>query len=242
MKITFLGSGAANSTEGKGKSKRLESSILIEDDLNVLIDVTQYFLKQAKYLKKLSAVFITHGHFDACGGIKDFETWLKKNKINEIPLFAHEKTLKIIKNKFKPTHIKLIPVKDGQTLTFGEINITAYDIPHAMDPKFPMFAYKITNKKTVVYASDMAKITPKFKKVCDGAEILIVDGAMYKKRMFTHLRIDEDLPKLCKLNVKKIILTQIGASAPKHEELEKIAKNLCPKALPAYDGLKIKLG
>lgn len=241
MKITFLGSGAANSTEGKGKSKRLESSILIEDDLNILIDVTQFFSKQAKYLKNLSAVFITHGHFDACGGIKDFEIWLEKQKKHEIPLFAHTKTVNIIKKHFSPKSIKLIPIKDGQTLTFGGINVTPYEIPHALDSKFPMFAYKIQGKKSFVYASDMAKITPKFKKICDGAEILIVDGATYNRRIFTHLRIDEDLSKLCKLNVKKIILTQIGASVPKHEELEKIVKGICPKAMPAYDGLKISI-
>lgn len=47
MTITFLGTGASNGTPGSGKSKRLESSFLIQDRMDILIHVTRNFLEQA---------------------------------------------------------------------------------------------------------------------------------------------------------------------------------------------------
>ena len=56
-----------------------------------------------------------------------------------------------------------------------------------------------------------------------------------------HLRADRALPIVCKWDVERIVLTQIGRAAPPHERFEREVKALCPRAAPAYDGLELPL-
>lgn len=231
--IVFLGTGASGGTPGSGKSKRLESSVFIRNGLNILIDVTRNFPRQVEKIKKIDAVFLTHGHMDACGGIGKLSS--------DTPVFAHPQTLKVVTKKFKVSHLKLTPVKTGQHIKLKSWDMIPCQIPHSRDPKFPTFAWKLQSAKTIVYASDMAYLTPKFKRFCSGADYLIVDGATWKRKIFTHLRIDQDLPTICRWPVGKIIFTQIGKSVPPHGQLTKTVRKICLKATPAYDGMTLSI-
>lgn len=93
----------------------------------------------------------------------------------------------------------------------------------------------------MVYASDVSRLERRLQQLADGAELLIVDGAMWKRSLFTHLTIDRELPALCNWPVQRILLTQIGRTAPPHEELERAVAALCPRAAPAWDGLEVAL-
>ena len=73
------------------------------------------------------------------------------------------------------------------------------------------------------------------------ATVLGLDGAMWRRRLFSHLTIDEALPTACSWSVDSIVLTQIGRSAPPHEELPHLVAGLCPKARAAYDGLVLSI-
>lgn len=233
MKIIFLGTGASGGTAGSGKSERMESSVILTDNgLNILIDTTRDFQKQIKDYK-IDAVLLTHGHKDACAGIKKLPSGIR--------VFAHPKTLARIKTSFKPAGLKLIPVKETQKMKIGPWTAIAYEVPHTKDQRFPTYAWKLSAKKTIIYASDIAFITEDFKKICDGTDLLIIDGSTWKRKIFSHLRVDEDLPKLCRLNICRIILTQIGKSTPPHEKFKKEITKICPRAAPAYDSLIVTL-
>lgn len=93
----------------------------------------------------------------------------------------------------------------------------------------------------IVYASDVAQPTPNLARFARGADLLVIDGATYRRTIFTHLRIDRDLPTMCRWDVGRILLTQIGRSAPAHDELKRIVAALCARATPAYDGLTLEL-
>jgi hypothetical protein len=93
----------------------------------------------------------------------------------------------------------------------------------------------------IVYASDVARLTDRLERFCDGADLLIVDGAMWRRKLFSHLTIDAALPTLCGWRVGRIVVTQIGRSAPPHEALESEVRSLCARALPAYDGMALEL-
>ncbi len=62
---------------------------------------------------------------------------------------------------------------------------------------------------------------------------------MWRRRLLSHLTVDEALPELCEWDVERIALTQIGRSAPPHEELAPAVARLCARAFPAYDGLEL---
>lgn len=240
MEIIFLGTGASGGTPGTDKSHRLESSFLIKNSLNILIDVTRNFAKQSGKLDKIDSILITHGHQDAIGGINQLKTWWQSKNLQPIPIFAHKKVIRQIRKKFKQlNHCKFIETKNKQCFNLGQFKITACAVSHSKNPEFPTFAWKIRNQKTVVYASDIAVLTPGFKEFCKGTDFLIIDGATWKRKIFTHLRVDQDLPKICKLPVDKIILTQIGKSAPPYEEFAPEIAKICPRATPAFDVMKV---
>lgn len=241
MNIFFLGTGASGGTPGVGKSNRFESSVLIKNRFNILIDVTRNFDEQAKYLNKVDVILLTHGHMDACGGMGKLQKWLKQQNRSNVPVFAHLKTLKVIQSKFKLSNFRLIPVREDQNIKLGSWGIIPYEVPHSQDPKFPTFAWQLKGPKTIVYASDIAKLTTGFKRICQGADLLIIDGATWKRKIFTHLRVDKDLPKICQLNVSQIILTQIGKSVPFYRQFQTELTKICPKAFVGYDKLKLSI-
>ena len=92
-------------------------------------------------------------------------------------------------------------------------------ITHSFDPEVPTLAWRISRgDHTLVYASDVA--SPELRLACfaRGAAVLVIDGATYGRRIFSHLRIDRDLPTICGWDVERILLTQIGRSVPPHEQ------------------------
>jgi ribonuclease BN (tRNA processing enzyme) len=116
----------------------------------------------------------------------------------------------------------------------------ATEVPHARDAAVPTFAWRLaTASHRLVYASDLASPTDGLEQFARGARLLVIDGATYGRRIYSHLRIDEDLPEVCRWDVERILLTQIGRSAPSHEELRRRVAQLCPRARPAHDGLAV---
>lgn len=120
--------------------------------------------------------------------------------------------------------------------------MSALTVPHAQDPRFPTYAWRVSaSGRSIVYASDVAHLTPELERFCAGATLLVLDGAMWRRRLFSHLTIDEVLPIACSWSVTSIILTQIGRSAPPHAQLQREVAGLCPKARAAYDGLVARI-
>jgi hypothetical protein len=64
---------------------------------------------------------------------------------------------------------------------------------------------------------------------------------MWGRSLFSHLRADRALPVVCGWDVGRILLTQIGRTAPPHERLAREVRTLCARAQPAHDGLDVRL-
>jgi ribonuclease BN (tRNA processing enzyme) len=139
-------------------------------------------------------------------------------------------------------HCRLIAVEPGQVFRVGGVEVSAVEVPHAADPRFPTFAWRLRSGGAgVVYASDVARLTVELERFARGASLLVLDGAMWGRPLFSHLRADQALPLVCKWDVGRIVLTQIGRTAPPHERFEREVKAMCPSAIPAYDGLTLRV-
>jgi phosphoribosyl 1,2-cyclic phosphodiesterase len=243
MRLRFLGTGASGGTPGRGRSRRRESSLSVEAGVRIVIDVTSDFERQSSALEGLDAVLLTHAHADACGGIAQLRRWLRARDMDRVPLYASAATIAALKRRFRRLdHCDFKPVRPGQRRRLGGVELSPLEVPHALEERFPTFAWRIRQgRQALVYASDVARLTPELEKFSRGASLLVIDGAMWRSQLFSHLTIDRELPHLCRWRVEQIVLTQIGRTAPPHDRLEHATRRLCARARPGYDGLVLEV-
>jgi hypothetical protein len=134
---------------------------------------------------------------------------------------------------------RFVPVEPGTRRRIGPWTVDALSVPHAADPDIPTYAWRLCGPAgKLTYASDVARLTTELRRFTTSAGALVIDGATWRRTIYTHLRIDRDLPEVCSWNVGRIIVTQIGRSAPPHEQLAGEVRRLCRRAQPAFDGLE----
>lgn len=255
MRIAFLGTGPATgipkspqhpTARFTGKSRRMPSSILIDDHL--LIDATPFIEKQLNE-KNIEAILITHAHRDACMGLKKISKFIKSDYVGaHIPVYALEHTIAMLKKKIGEnkclTYITLSPNKSYKILNH---RVKAYPIKHSVIyPQFdPTAAFQIDN---MIYCEDvdqqffLSEEATELKKAMASTSVVILDGAMCEGSIRGHLNIWDVLPELEKYKIKRIYFTQIGHSCPRHEALAKQVESKNKNYKIAYDGLVLKLG
>jgi phosphoribosyl 1,2-cyclic phosphodiesterase len=244
LRLRFLGTGASGGTAGRGRSRRRESSLLVAArDTRLLLDVTRHFGEQSPALERLDAALLTHAHRDACGGMAAMRAWWRERSVEPLPVYASAETIAGVRRRFRRLdHCRFVAVRAGPTRRIGDLTVRAVTVPHARERHFPTFAWRLeAGERSVVYASDVARLTPELERLASGAEVLVIDGAMWGRQLFSHLTIDRELTRLCRWDVDRILLTQIGSTAPPHERLMQAVSRLCERAAPAFDGLEMRV-
>jgi phosphoribosyl 1,2-cyclic phosphodiesterase len=243
MRLSFLGTGASGGTPGLGRSARRESSILLDAPTRVLVDVTRHFRQQCANLPRLDAVVLTHAHRDAAGGIPALRRWCTVREHPQIAVFASPQTIAVLRSRHRRLDgLDLIAVEPHEPERIDGLDVVAAEVPHAREARFRTYAWRFrAGASSVVYASDVARLEPALRRFSEGAEMLVIDGAMWRRSLFAHLRTDRAVPELCRWSVGRILLTQIGRTAPRHEVLEREVEALCPRAAPAWDGLVVEV-
>lgn len=242
MRLRFLGTGASGGTPGSGRSRRLESSLLAVDGASILLDLTRHFSWQSHDLRAIDAILLTHAHRDACGGIAQLRLW-REPSAAPVAVYASVETIAALRQRYSLLdHCRFVAVGEGERHRLGRWTISALTVPHALERRYPTFAWKLrAGPIAIVYASDVAHLTSGLRRFCHGVALLVIDAALWRRRIFSHLTIDEALPELCRWPVEQILLTQIGKTAPPHEQLEDETAKLCPRAQPAFDGMTVEL-
>lgn len=266
MKITFLGTGPSGRIPrpncGKwyvckearkpgSKSARMQSSAFLEfENQNILIDASQDIKKQLKLVerKKIDAVFLTHGHIDAAGGLKQLYELRKKSGLPAIHTEKNTKNV-LIKNalwadfpftEIRPLQKITFPPKADQPWADNNFSVTPFGVEHAFNPKFLTLGFLFENEKRVVYASDFKIMPSESKRLIKNADLAILDCAAYNKPIPTHQSLPEILELVKEMNFKKVYLTQVGIAWPHYELAQKIVSKQAKNIFLAYDGLEIK--
>ena len=170
--------------------------------------------------------------------------WWRKRSTEPLPVYASSETIAGVMRRFRRLdHCRFVAVRAGRARRIGACMVRSVTVPHARERHYPTFAWRLeTGDRSLVYASDVARLTPELERLSAGADVLVIDGAMWRRQLFSHLTIDRELPRLCRWRVGRILLTQIGKTAPPHERLAREARRLCPRAAPACDGLEVPVG
>lgn len=242
MNVRFLGTGPAGGRPGRGRSHRTESSLLVRADTTaILVDVTRDFATQARALDEVELVLLTHPHRDAAGGLPQLERWLARRRAQPVPVISAAATRRALRLRHRRLdHLELRSIRPAETVTWRGFQLRALVVPHARD--CTTLAWRIEcGARTIVYASDVARLTPRLAAFCAGCDLLVLDGAMWRRRIYTHLEIRSTVPMLARWPVRRVLFTQLGKSTPTHARLDAWLRAADPRFGAACDGMELEL-
>lgn len=248
MKIIFLGTGTSTGvpqiackcktcTSLNPKDKRLRASVLIKVDNNqILIDCGPDFRSQMlnNDVQFLSAVLITHEHYDHISGLDDLRPF------GEINIFAEKRVCSVIKLNmpycFSENLYPGVP-----SLRINEITDTSFEINsikiqpiRVLHAKLPIFGYRIGK---MAYLTDVKTIEDYSYELLGGLEVLILN-ALRMNEHIGHITLNEAIAIAKKINAKKTFFIHFSHDIGNHEDVQKLLAN---NMFLSYDNLEITI-
>jgi hypothetical protein len=159
-----------------------------------------------------------------------------------VPLLSSRATIRRLQDRHRTlAHLELRGAASRSPIRWRDWRIVPIVVPHALD--CTTFAWRLEHRGlAVAYASDVAKLTPALASLAAGCDLLVLDGAMWQRRIFTHLEIRSTAPIVARWPVGRVLFTQLGRSTPEHAELDRWLHSVDPRLGAAYDGLELTLG
>ena len=186
MKCTILGTGDVeghpiitkpNEFLKKGESK-LRPGFLVQNGKDTVIfdagpDIRQQLLETR--VKNISAIFITHQHFDHLWGIADiFQlSWLERITF---PVYVTEDTALYIRTFMPWIDLPLRVMQFQKIYEFDNFSVEPFSISHSKSFQSASFLITSHTKKNVFYAPDILKVNDNKMIKCS---ISVTDGTFF---------------------------------------------------------------
>lgn len=251
MKLTFLGSGTSTGVPQIGcncevcsssdmREKRTRASVILEvnPDSSLLIDCGPDFRQQIlrEGSPKLSALLITHSHYDHVGGIDDLRPYCHPNPFPvycqaDVSQDLHERLPYCFRKHLYPgvptfdIHI----VDPSEDFIVDGTTVTPLPVMHA---KLPIIGFKIGK---FAYITDCLEMPAETLNKIKGIDTLVINALRIKPHL-SHMNLEQSLAVIKSANPRIAYLTHIS-----HDMglMEKIAPTLPDNVRFAIDGLTI---
>ncbi|MCH7763058.1 MAG: MBL fold metallo-hydrolase [Candidatus Marinimicrobia bacterium] len=251
MKIKFTGTGdgrgipsvgckcqrCSSARKNGGKNRRRTVSVIVTNKSDTILFDTPSSIGQVLNEEKifhLTAVFLSHKHFDHVGGVTVFEYWPEKILVygNMSVLGNFEITDRLYENcEFHVLH-------DKKSVKINNIKVKPFSVAH----KVPTFGLIFTeNDKMIMHFSDKAekRLDDYEKRLLKKSDLAIFhapgfDGGTDHIDVLQVLKIAEKYPSTT------FVITHIGHNNLSHDELEKVVSSY-GNVVIAYDGLTLQV-
>lgn len=255
MKLTFLGTGTStrvpqlNCTcptcqSSDPHDKRMRASAVLQTPkANILIDCGPDFVEQIlRYFNfnPLSAVVLTHSHYDHVGGIDDLRPYCKSEGF---PIYCRKDVERDLRNRipycFREHPYPGVPKFVFRNFEFfssfniADIEVLPVEIVHS--PLLPSIAgYRFGS--SLGYITDALSVPKKSVAAMNGIKILVINALRHKPHG-SHQTLTQALDIIAEIKPEKAYLIHMSHDMGKQAEIE---PTLPDNVFFAYDGLTIE--
>jgi phosphoribosyl 1,2-cyclic phosphate phosphodiesterase len=264
MLITFLGTGTSHGVpsidcmlddyarcphqvclkaQDDRRYRRTRASILLQADrYSLLFDTSQDFRVQMleQRVKRVDAVFYTHGHADHIYGLPDIRSYCH-HQGGPIDIYGSQETLDVLYGAFDyvfdpPAYVgggipTLNPHRLDGSIDWNGLEIASIPVEHG--PLNGCYGYRV---RDVAYIPDVKVIPAASLEQLQGLNLLIIN-CLRRRPHASHLSLDESLAYVKELAPKRCLFTHMTHDVDYALE----EPGLPPGVSFAYDGLKITI-
>ncbi len=249
MNIQFLGTGAAEgipsfgcacprcrgAREEGGHNVRKRASVLVEAaGQRLLLDTPpeiSTLLNRAEVFD-LSAVFLSHEHFDHIGGLIEFEYW---NQV--LPIFAGYDVLPSLRLTPRLEERSLLSGCCPHTwLHFGDLRVMPFKVVHHV-PCYG-FVFEAEGGRIVHFTDSASELSTFHRHLAGAADVVIFHTPTFEAHPH-HLSVQDVISLVQDRSLQRAVITHINHDNLPHAELvEKVAP--CGITV-AHDGLTLEV-
>ena len=248
MELLFLGTGTSTGVPQIGcqckickstdnKDKRLRVSVLLtEGNSKILIDCGPDLRQQllSNNVDSLSAILLTHDHYDHVGGLDDVRP------LGDTQLYAEKRVLEVIQRNMPYCFVD-IKYPGVPRIHLHEINEAEFFIDdikvipiRIMHAKLPILGFRVGQ---LAYLTDMKTISEQSIEKLQGLDVLVMNALRINSHI-SHLSLNEAIEIAQKIGARKTYFTHMSHDIGLNAEVN---RSLPDNIQLAYDGLKLSI-
>jgi len=248
MNLLFLGTGTSTGVPQIGcqcntcrsadrKDKRLRASVMITDGSKKLLidcgpDLRQQLLTND--VDSLSAILLTHEHYDHVGGLDDVRP------LGEMQLYAEKRVLSVVQRNmpycFEDKKYPGVPSIHLHEISENDFYIDDILVQpvRVMHAKLPILGFRVGK---VAYLTDIKTLGDSSMAKLQDLDILVMSALRINPHI-SHLSLNEAMDIALKIGARMTYFTHMSHDMGLHEEVN---KSLPENIQLAYDGLQVNI-
>jgi phosphoribosyl 1,2-cyclic phosphate phosphodiesterase len=260
MRLRFLGTGAAvgvpaffcdcvacKEAESDSSLQRTRSSVVLEGEATYLLDASPDLSRQLarENISHMDALFLTHNHFDHCGGIGELESYVRVVRKEAIPAYMTSENQEWFERcyGYMSDCLAINTWDVGARVELAGVTCTVLEVQHA--PGTVGVLLELASGARAAYLPDTGPLPEATKEKLRGIETLILGATFWKENPMpeTHLSVEEAVEVALKLKVRELYLTHVSMhyQPVTDRELVEYLRSRGSNVHLAYDGLCIEI-